>query len=145
MTLNVLRMSRINPQLSAYSQLWGNFSFNFTPIAPMGTKLLIHEKLLVRETWALHIVKGWYLGPVMQHYRCFCIWAAETNAERIVDIVAWFPNNLYMPQSSPHDTVVAAAYDLIHALLKPGPVLLIPFISESIHNLLLELSDIFVI
>ena len=50
-----------------------------------------------------------------------------------------------MPQSSPHDTVVAAAYDLIQALLKPGPVSLIPFISESIHNLLLELSDIFVI
>ena len=88
MTLNLLCMSRINPQLSAYSQLWGNFSFNHTPIAPMSTKLLIHETPLARETWAPHIVKEWYLGPVMQHYRCFCIWTAETNAERIVDIVA---------------------------------------------------------
>ena len=43
MTLNLLRMSRINPQLSTYAQLWGSFNYNKTPITPMGTKLLIHE------------------------------------------------------------------------------------------------------
>ena len=31
-TLNILRSSRINPLLSAYNQLYGNFYFNTTPL-----------------------------------------------------------------------------------------------------------------
>ena len=34
MTLNMLRASRINPKLSAYSYLFGEFDFNATPLAP---------------------------------------------------------------------------------------------------------------
>lgn len=34
----------------------------------MGTKLLIHEKLEIRETWVPHAVKGWHLGLAMQNY-----------------------------------------------------------------------------
>ena len=34
LTLNLLRPSRINPKLSAYSQLHGAFDFNRTPLAP---------------------------------------------------------------------------------------------------------------
>jgi hypothetical protein len=33
-TLNLLRKSRINPRMSAYAQLNGNFDFNRTPLAP---------------------------------------------------------------------------------------------------------------
>jgi hypothetical protein len=33
-TLNLLRKSRINPLMSAYAQLNGNFDFNRTPLAP---------------------------------------------------------------------------------------------------------------
>ena len=87
-TLNLLRISRINPQLSAFSQIWGNFNFNSTPFAPAGTKLLIHENPSVRESWAPHAVKGGYLGPALIHYRCYRVWATETNSERIADTVA---------------------------------------------------------
>ena len=134
MTLNLLRMSCICPQLSAYSELWGDFSFNHTPVFPMGTKLLIHEKPLVRETWDPHAVKGWYMGPAVQHYRCFCVYAVKTNEERIADNVAWFPAIFYMPQSSPYDTIIEAAYDFTHTLLKPRPTSPVPIIFESIHN-----------
>ena len=74
MTLNLLRMSSLNPQLFAYSQLWGNFSFNHTLIAPMSTTQLIHLKPLVRETLTSYTIKGWYLIPTMQHYWCFRLW-----------------------------------------------------------------------
>ena len=37
LTLNLMRNSRLNPKLSAYAQLFGNFDFNATPIAPPGT------------------------------------------------------------------------------------------------------------
>jgi hypothetical protein len=42
-TLNLTRPSRINPRLSAEAQLDGAFDHNKTPLAPPGTKVLIHE------------------------------------------------------------------------------------------------------
>jgi hypothetical protein len=46
-TLNLLRRSRINPQLSAYAQVFGAFDYNKTPLAPPGTQVLVHEKPIV--------------------------------------------------------------------------------------------------
>eukprot|EP00978_Attheya_sp_CCMP212_P008992 scaffold21179_cov47-Attheya_sp.AAC.3 len=43
-SLNLLRGSRLNPKLSAYAQIHGAFDFNRTPLAPPGTKVLVHEK-----------------------------------------------------------------------------------------------------
>ena len=44
LTLNLLRTSRINPNLSAYAQIWGQFDYNKTPLVPPGTKVILHEK-----------------------------------------------------------------------------------------------------
>ena len=44
LTLNLLRTARINPNLSAYTYLFGNFYFNKTPLAPPGTRVIIHKK-----------------------------------------------------------------------------------------------------
>jgi hypothetical protein len=74
-TLNLLRRSCINPQLSAQAHINGPFDFNRTPLAPPGTKVLIHEKPSTRGTWAPHDVEGWYLGPAQRHYRCYRVWA----------------------------------------------------------------------
>jgi hypothetical protein len=43
-SLNLLRGSRINPRLSAYAQLHGDFDYNRTPLAPPGTRVFVHEK-----------------------------------------------------------------------------------------------------
>jgi hypothetical protein len=69
-TLNLMRPSRINPRLSAEAQLNGAFDYNKTPLAPPGTKVLIHETPNRRRTWAVHGVDGWYLGGAKDHYRC---------------------------------------------------------------------------
>ena len=65
LTLNLLRKSRISPRLLAYAQLEGAFDFNKTPLAPVGTKVIIHEKPNYRPPWSPHGVDGWYLGPAM--------------------------------------------------------------------------------
>ena len=70
LTLNLLRPSRINPRLSAYAYLFGLFDFNRTPLAPAGTKVLVHEKSRQRASWANHGIQGWYVGPSLEHYRC---------------------------------------------------------------------------
>jgi hypothetical protein len=41
-TLSLLCASRINPWLSAYAQVHGAFNFNHTPLAPPGTRVLVH-------------------------------------------------------------------------------------------------------
>ena len=41
-TVNLLRNSRINPKLSAYAIIHGNFNFNATLLAPPGTKVAIY-------------------------------------------------------------------------------------------------------
>ena len=74
LTLNLLRTSRINPQLSAYSQLFGAFDFTKTPLAPPGTKVLAHEKPAKRQSWAPHGVDGWYIGPAMEHLLKIRLW-----------------------------------------------------------------------
>ena len=57
-TLNLLRNSRINPRLSAYAFLNGNFDFNKTPLAPPGTQVVVHEKPEQRASWDPHGVDG---------------------------------------------------------------------------------------
>ena len=53
---------------TGYAQLHGEFNYNATPLAPPSTQVIIHENTTVRGTWASHGVKGWYLGPSMNHY-----------------------------------------------------------------------------
>ena len=69
-TLNLLRASRVNPNLSAHTYVFGNFNFNKTPMAPPGTKVIIHNKSPVRGSWDFDGTEGWYIGPSLEHYRC---------------------------------------------------------------------------
>ena len=142
-TLNLLRISGINPQLSAFSQIWGNFNFNSTPLVPAGAKLLIHENASVRESWAPHAVNGWYLGPALIHYRYYRVWTAETNSERIVDTVAWYPVHFKKLVSNSLDSAIATAQDLTRSLQEPKTNSPIPAISDSQRAILLDLSIIF--
>ena len=65
LTLNLLRASRLNPKLSAWSFLFGPFNFNSTPLAPPGTKIIAHLKPDQRKSWDPHGEEGWYVGPAL--------------------------------------------------------------------------------
>ncbi|CAJ1962020.1 unnamed protein product [Cylindrotheca closterium] len=71
LTINLLRASRINPKLSAWAQLHGHLDFNRTPMAPSGTKVIVYETPTQRSTWAPHGLNGFYVGPAIDHYRCY--------------------------------------------------------------------------
>ena len=109
-TLNLLRRSWVNPNLSAFAQLYGHFNFNATPLAPPGTRVLVHEKPLQRRSWAPHGVDGWYVGPAMRHYRCYKCCVSATNSDRIADTVDFFPQHCAPPALSSKDTTVVAAH-----------------------------------
>ncbi|KAI2500612.1 hypothetical protein MHU86_13833 [Fragilaria crotonensis] len=120
-TLNLLRSSRINPKLSAWSQLHGQFDFNRTPIAPPGIRVLVHDKPATRGTWAPHALDGWYVGPALDSYRCYSVWMFDSRATRISDTLVWFPTQIPMPIASSTDLVLAGIADIHHALSNPSP------------------------
>ena len=62
-TLNLLRVLRVNPKLSAYAVLDGQFNFDKTPLAPVGTRALILLDPNTRKTWQNHALDAWYVGP----------------------------------------------------------------------------------
>ena len=87
LTLNLLWQSRMNPKLYRHSRLHGEFNYKTTPLFPPRTKVIVHEKPTVRGTWALHGVRGWYLGPSMDHYMCHHVYITKTRGERDSDCI----------------------------------------------------------
>jgi hypothetical protein len=118
LTINLLRGSRINPKHSAWSQLFGPYDFNRTPIAPPGTHVLAHEKPANRGTWDPHAVDAWYVGPAMESYRCYTVWIWDTRRERVCDTLSWLPSSTIFPTITANDIISAALIDIKNALLK---------------------------
>jgi len=58
LTLTLMWGWRINPKLSTWAQVYGQFDFNRTPLAPPGIKVLVHEKPENCGTWAPHTIDG---------------------------------------------------------------------------------------
>ena len=71
LSLNLLRSSRIHPSLSAHASIFGIFDFNRIPLAPPGTKVVAHIAAGGRPPFGQHGTLGWYIGPSLEHYRCY--------------------------------------------------------------------------
>jgi hypothetical protein len=93
-TLNMLRRSRINPKLSAATHIFGQYDFNRAPMASPGTRIIAHETPSTRRTWAPHGQDGWYIGPALEHYRCYTVYINKTRGNRIVETVEFFPEEI---------------------------------------------------
>ena len=79
-TLNMLRPSRLNPDISAYMQVHGNHNFDKQPLAPVGYKIIIHNRTNECPSWSDHGSRGFYVGPAMKHFRNFVCFMSETKA-----------------------------------------------------------------
>ena len=143
MTLNFLRASRVNPRLSAYEQLNGGFDFNRTPLGPLGCKVIFHEMPSARGSWSPHGVDGYYVGPAMEHYRCYKVWIEETRAERTGNTLVWLPKMIPVPKTSSADAAIVAAHELLHALQNPHPAAPLAPLRDEHRQALEELSEIF--
>jgi hypothetical protein len=143
MTLNMLRTSQINPNLSAYAQLFGSFDYNKTPLAPLGTNAVIHERPQQRRTFGDHGREGWYIGPAMHHYRHYTIFVTTTRGDRVSNTVAFFPTKVTMPKTSSQDRLAVAIEEITHVVTNK-PHFAAPFIhmGEPINAMLAQLSDI---
>jgi hypothetical protein len=141
--LNLLRTSRLHPQLSAAAHFHGLVDYNKTSFAPPGCKISAHEKLGNRRTWAPHGQHGYPLGPAMYHYRFQNVYISATASERIVDTLELFPHNYKIPQLSSTDRLLMAAKDMTDDLQNPHPGVPFASVGDDTISALADLAAIF--
>jgi hypothetical protein len=142
-TLNLLRTSRLHPQLSAAAHYHGLVDYNKTAFAPRGSKSVAHKKPGKRRTWAPHGQHGYSLGPAMHHYWYQNVYISTTASERIVDTLEFFPHNYQLPQLSSIDRLLMAAKDMADALQNPHPAVPFASVGDDTIAALTDLAAIF--
>jgi hypothetical protein len=142
-TLNILRTSRLHPQLSAAAHYHGLVDYNKTAFDPPGCKIIAHEKPGKRRAWAPHGQYGYSLGPATHHYRCQNVYIMTTAIERIVDTLEYFPHNYQMPQLSSTDRLLMAAKDMTDAFRNPHPDVPFASVGDDTITALADLAAIF--
>ena len=99
LTQNLLRKCRFNPKLSAHAALHVKFDYKKTPLAPLGTRIRVHEKTTNRHTWSLCGTNGWYIGPALEHYQCVECYIPSTNSTIIADTVELISTFIPIPKT----------------------------------------------
>ncbi len=116
LTLNLLRQSRITPNISVYAHAHGPHDYMRKPMAPLGCAIQAHVKPDDRRTWDTCSESGFNLGTLMEHHWCFQVYITRTRATRISNTVHFKHQYIANPEISPESHVVAAAQQLTVAL-----------------------------
>ena len=87
LTLNLIRQFNIAPDISAWEHFNSHFNFDATPLAPLGSPIIIHNKPGTRRSWDFCGCKGFTIGPALEYYRCFQVVDATTKSIIISDTI----------------------------------------------------------
>ena len=101
--------------------MFSNFNFMATPLAPPGTKVVVHIDPTIRGMWELNGNQGWYVVPALEHYRCVTCYFPCTQTTRICETVTFFPHDVPFPEISLKEHLVQAAQDIVSILSNPPP------------------------
>jgi len=104
--INLLRQATANPKISAWEYFNGPFDFNKTPLAPMGCRVLIHAKPSTRRSWDYRAKQGFYVGPALDHYRCYELVKSDKKQKVISDTVQFRHAYLQIPKVSAEDKIL---------------------------------------
>jgi hypothetical protein len=142
-TLNLLRSSRRQPKLSAYACLNGAFNFNQSPLAPTGTRAVIHVTPDKRHNMAPHGVDGWYVGPSPEHYRCHKCYIPSTFGIRDALTNDWFPHSVPFPKVGTDEYLQQTATDML-ALVQDSTMPPVPSLTygSSVTNAYIQIAQI---
>ena len=129
LAMNLMRPSWINPLISAYTQVHGEFDFNITLIAPIGCKVIVHDRRNERGSWDNHGSHGFYIERAPQHYRNYTCYMRDTKKNRISNTVEFFPTHCTLPKVTPMDRLTMILQDLHEVLSQPPDTF--PFIKQG--------------
>ena len=101
-TLNLLRMSRIDPTKSLYEQIHSaKYDWNKHPMAPPGTRAIMYEAPDSRASWGPRGTETWYYGPELDHYRNCKFYVPEIHSYRTSGSFYLFPQHCLLPKFIP--------------------------------------------
>jgi hypothetical protein len=80
LTVYLLHTSKLDPTKSAWEFLNGPFNYDATPMGPPGSRIIAHAKGATRRSWDCGGIGGFYIGPAMNHYRCYSLLRNNTQA-----------------------------------------------------------------
>ena len=89
-------------------------------------KVLAHVRPEDRTSWGVRAFEGFYIGPALNHYRCYKIYNRKTNSVRICDQIKWLPRGYRMLCASRDALILAAANDLAKLLRSKQDTYLLP-------------------
>ena len=112
-TLNLLRPSYRQPNLSVYACLNGTFNFNQSPLAPPGTRVVVHITPAQRPNMGPHGGDGWYVGPSIKHYRCHKCYIPSTFGVCNTLTIDWFPHNVPFPKVTADESLCQTTNDML--------------------------------
>jgi hypothetical protein len=142
-TLNLLRASRLHPQLSTAAHFHDLVDYNKTAFAPPGCKIIAHVKPGNRRTRAPHGQHGYSLRPAMHNYRWQNVYIFATASERIVDTLEFSPHNYQIPRLSSTDRLIMAANDMTGAFQNPHPDVPFTQVGDDTISALTALEEFF--
>jgi hypothetical protein len=116
LSLNLLRLLLIAPNILAYAYHHCNFDYNRIPLAPMGCAVQFHIKPNRCKSWGEHANDGWYLTTSPDHYRCHWIFVKAIRAKQISDTVFFKHKYIMQPTMTTDDLVIKAIHNLTIAI-----------------------------
>ena len=116
LTVNLLRTSKLDPTKSAWEFLNGPFNYDATPMGPPGCRVIAHAKGATRRSWDCRGIEGFYIGPAMNHYRCYSLLRNNTQAAVISDTVIFRHHTLTLPAITTEDRIIHCLRALTTAL-----------------------------
>jgi hypothetical protein len=121
LTLNLLQQATLNPQISVWEFFQGPFDFNKMPLGPVGCCVLIHAKPASHWSWDFRAKNGFYIGPVLESYRCFKLVNADTKSKVISDAVKFHHSYLLVSSLSSEDQIIHGLQVVAGALAGAAP------------------------
>ena len=82
----------------------------------MGCNMQVHEKTDKRGTWAFHLVDGWYLFTLLDHYCTHNCHVKYTKSDCLSDTVQLQHKCITNPSITHTDKVMRALADCINAI-----------------------------
>ena len=98
----------MNPQISAYTHVYGPQNYDAEPFVPIGMESLVHDNPRQRKSFAKNYKKGYVLGTSFEHYRAWNIWMKTSRATIIQATVFQKHKYLSNPTVTPADVIIVA-------------------------------------
>ena len=108
-TLNLLRPSKTNPNISAWEGLNGKpYDYNAHPFHPAGTRCVVLDRPENRDTWANHGREYFNVNSADKHYRCTELINSSSTVVRVSDSIQFLPDATPVAKYPTLQRVIAA-------------------------------------